>query len=79
MFTFDGTRLYLIALRDLYTDDVRQIYISYIDELETFTERQRQLRSAFYFDCACTRCTNQVNLWIDDYLVHLIFIYYFFA
>ncbi|KAJ6216705.1 hypothetical protein RDWZM_007862 [Blomia tropicalis] len=64
MFTFDGTRLYLIALRDLYTDDVRQIYISYIDELETFTERQRQLRSAFYFDCACTRCTNQS--FIDD-------------
>ena len=56
MFSFDGTKLILVALRDLPTDDVRQIYISYIDECETYQERQKQLKSFFYFDCACTKC-----------------------
>lgn len=64
MFTFSGTTLYLIALRDLYTDDVRQIYISYLDEFETTVERRRQLRAAFYFDCGCTRCCAvSVGMW----------------
>lgn len=56
LFTFRGSTLHLIALRDLPTDDLRQVYISYVDEFETVEERRRQLKSAFYFDCGCSKC-----------------------
>lgn len=56
MFTFVGTELIVYALRDIEFDDIRDIYISYIDELEPFEGRQKQLRAGYYFDCACQRC-----------------------
>lgn len=56
LFTFKGTTLHLIALRDLPNDDLRQVYISYVDEFETVEERRRQLKLGFYFDCGCSKC-----------------------
>ena len=41
--------------------DVNQLYISYIDEILPVWERQRILKSGYYFDCRCTRCQDDLQ------------------
>ncbi|KAH9516700.1 hypothetical protein DERF_007426 [Dermatophagoides farinae] len=41
--------------------DVNQLYISYIDEILPVWERQRILKSGYYFECRCTRCQDDLQ------------------
>jgi hypothetical protein len=53
---FIGTTIYVKAIKDMPTDDMKEVRISYIDEFETTRERQRQLQCSYYFECDCERC-----------------------
>ncbi|XP_054157602.1 histone-lysine N-methyltransferase SMYD3-like, partial [Oppia nitens] len=55
-FMFIGTQLYIKAIKSMPITDITDLKISYIDEFETTDERQKILRSAYYFDCDCERC-----------------------
>ncbi|CAG2119963.1 unnamed protein product, partial [Medioppia subpectinata] len=73
-FLFIGTTLYIKATKSMTIADITDFRISYIDEFETTVERQRQLRSAYYFDCDCERCTfneSVVSMAEDKSLRHI--------
>jgi len=53
---FIGTRIFVKAIKDIPTNDIRDVRISYIDEFETTPERLKQLESSYYFKCDCERC-----------------------
>lgn len=38
--------------------NISQIRICYLDELDTYQERQDQLLSTYYFECDCERCVS---------------------
>lgn len=59
VYTFVGNTIFIKAIKDVPTDDVKELRISYIDELESTEDRQRQLRSAYYFECDCKRCVSE--------------------
>ena len=46
------------ALEDMESRDFSQIYISYIDVMETTQRRQSHLMKNYYFLCQCPRCLN---------------------
>lgn len=51
-------RLTLIALRDIIKGE--ELTISYIDESAPFSERQKQLKEYYKFDCDCKKCLQQL-------------------
>ncbi|XP_049821689.1 histone-lysine N-methyltransferase SMYD3 [Aethina tumida] len=53
---FDGTTIQIRALKDLPCVDWSQIFISYIDVLNTTKDRQEELQKTYYFLCECPRC-----------------------
>ena len=46
------------ALEDMESRDFSQIFISYIDVMETTNRRQSHLLKNYYFLCQCPRCLN---------------------
>ncbi|XP_022651551.1 histone-lysine N-methyltransferase SMYD3-like isoform X1 [Varroa destructor] len=61
-FVFDGALLSIRAGRDLVVTDPRQIYICYIDILQTLEDRQSFLKEHYFFRCACPYCTDEQHL-----------------
>lgn len=59
-FLFIGTTIYIKAIKSAQIEDITDLRISYIDEFESTEERQRQLNSAYYFECDCQRCVSHV-------------------
>ncbi|RZC32557.1 histone-lysine N-methyltransferase SMYD3 [Asbolus verrucosus] len=55
---FEGPILYIRSLKTFqYLDWSQvQIYISYIDVLNTTKDRQKELEAAYYFLCQCPKC-----------------------
>lgn len=73
-YQFDGLRIYFIAAREICireqdnfldaktsSQSISQLYISYIDEMLIVDERQRCLKSGYYFDCLCKRCLEDLQ------------------
>ncbi|XP_033727938.1 histone-lysine N-methyltransferase SMYD3-like isoform X2 [Pecten maximus] len=54
--TFQGTKLTVRATQDIPDPSPTNIYISYVDQLDTIAERRRQLWEQYYFSCQCARC-----------------------
>ncbi|OWF49924.1 histone-lysine N-methyltransferase SMYD3-like [Mizuhopecten yessoensis] len=54
--TFQGTRLTVRATKDIQEPSPANISISYLDQLATIAERQKQLQEQYYFSCQCNRC-----------------------
>lgn len=54
--TFDRIFLYLQAVKDLPTKNIKDVFISYIDQLEIQETKQQQLQEQYYFTCNCSRC-----------------------
>ncbi|GAB0092961.1 histone-lysine N-methyltransferase SMYD3 [Sergentomyia squamirostris] len=54
--TFEGTTLYIRAIEDLPSLDWSQIFISYVDIMQTTEDRRIDLKSQYYFLCTCSRC-----------------------
>ncbi len=53
---FDGSSLILKAIEDV--PDFDKIFISYTNILAPTEERKRALKSQYYFDCQCEKCSN---------------------
>ncbi|RWS12992.1 histone-lysine N-methyltransferase SMYD3-like protein, partial [Dinothrombium tinctorium] len=65
-FTFIGTTIYVKAITDINTTDVREIRISYINEMETTKDRVLNLQANYYFKCDCKRCNEQDDeFWLE--------------
>lgn len=72
-YQFDGLKIYFIATRNISirpqdnlnaetdSQSISQLYISYIDEMLVVDERQRCLKSGYYFDCFCKRCLEDLQ------------------
>lgn len=56
--TFQGTKLTVRAIKDIPDPSPPNISISYVDQLATKAERQRQLSEQYYFTCQCSRCND---------------------
>ncbi|XP_050519969.1 histone-lysine N-methyltransferase SMYD3 isoform X2 [Daktulosphaira vitifoliae] len=57
--TFDGTTLRIRALMDIEPSDPElHVYISYLELMQTTSERRCELQKNYYFICECQRCTN---------------------
>ncbi|XP_023211798.1 histone-lysine N-methyltransferase SMYD3-like isoform X1 [Centruroides sculpturatus] len=54
--TFDGRFLHVRAVRDIPSENIRDVFISYIDQMETKETKQQQLQEQYYFTCSCSRC-----------------------
>ncbi|XP_055677315.1 histone-lysine N-methyltransferase SMYD3 isoform X2 [Lutzomyia longipalpis] len=54
--TFEGTTLFVRALTDLPALDWSQIFISYVDLMQTPADRRAELKANYYFLCTCSRC-----------------------
>ncbi|XP_026481492.1 histone-lysine N-methyltransferase SMYD3-like [Ctenocephalides felis] len=53
---FEGTTLYIRTLQDLPSLNWSEIFISYIDLLNTTEARRIDLKSTYYFLCTCYHC-----------------------
>lgn len=51
---FDGARLSLRSLNAIRKDE--EITISYIDNTQSFEQRQTELRKQWFFSCSCLKC-----------------------
>uniref|UniRef100_A0A1B0CCT8 MYND-type domain-containing protein n=2 Tax=Lutzomyia longipalpis TaxID=7200 RepID=A0A1B0CCT8_LUTLO len=51
-----GTTLFVRALTDLPALDWSQIFISYVDLMQTPADRRAELKANYYFLCTCSRC-----------------------
>ncbi|KAK6505571.1 hypothetical protein TWF481_007464 [Arthrobotrys musiformis] len=56
---FDGRQLSIRSLKEIPKD--AEITISYIDNLSTRKERKEDLKSRYFFDCACSLCSSDVQ------------------
>ncbi|CAH1786124.1 unnamed protein product [Owenia fusiformis] len=54
---FSGKQLTVRSTTDIDADE--EILISYIEQLGPSAERQRYLKSSYYFDCTCPRCRDK--------------------
>ncbi|XP_055700421.1 histone-lysine N-methyltransferase SMYD3 isoform X2 [Phlebotomus papatasi] len=54
--TFEGTTLFVRAIKDLPSLDWSQIFISYVDLMQTPDDRRAELKANYYFLCTCSRC-----------------------
>ncbi|XP_056009715.1 histone-lysine N-methyltransferase SMYD3-like [Ostrea edulis] len=57
--TFQGKFLHLRAVTPVSNPSPSNIFISYIDQLDTGAERRRSLREQYYFHCDCSWCKDQ--------------------
>ncbi|XP_061169651.1 histone-lysine N-methyltransferase SMYD3-like [Saccostrea echinata] len=57
--TFQGRLLHLRAVEPIPNPSPSNVFISYIDQLDTTTDRKKNLREQYYFDCACSWCQDQ--------------------
>ncbi|XP_060083829.1 histone-lysine N-methyltransferase SMYD3-like [Ylistrum balloti] len=57
--TFQGTKLIVRATQNILEPSPANICISYVDQLETIEERQKQLQEQYYFTCQCNRCQDK--------------------
>ncbi|OQR66985.1 SET and MYND domain-containing protein 3-like [Tropilaelaps mercedesae] len=57
-FTFNGAQLTIRAARDMAVTNPRQIYICYLDILQTLEDRQSFLQDHYFFRCACPYCVD---------------------
>lgn len=53
---FEGTKIFIRTLSPLPSLDWSQVFISYIDLLDTPTDRQSELQTSYYFLCQCSIC-----------------------
>lgn len=53
---FDGITLHIRALKSMQYLDWSQIFISYIDTMNTTQKRQEELQRTYYFLCECPKC-----------------------
>lgn len=53
---FEGTTIYIRALKDMPCLDWDKTFISYIELMNTPETRQTELQAAYYFLCDCSRC-----------------------
>ena len=56
--TFDGFHLRVQLLEDLPVLDWDSIRISYIDLMNCNSDRKKELKERYYFDCDCPRCNS---------------------
>ncbi|KAL0276279.1 UNVERIFIED_CONTAM: hypothetical protein PYX00_003885 [Menopon gallinae] len=59
---FDGTTLYIRTLEDMENINWPNIYISYIDNLDLPSKRQKELERVYYFLCQCQKCKDVEEL-----------------
>ncbi|KAL4231552.1 hypothetical protein ACF0H5_009133 [Mactra antiquata] len=55
---FHGCTLVVTATERIENFSPNKVFISYIDQLATYKERQTLLKQQYYFDCKCDRCTD---------------------
>lgn len=54
--------LFRIELRSLgKIEDGEELTVSYVDYLNLSEERQRLLKTQYYFDCTCEHCKNKTH------------------
>ncbi|KAK6504187.1 hypothetical protein TWF506_002394 [Arthrobotrys conoides] len=56
---FDGRQLSIRSLKEIPKDT--EITISYIDNLATRKERKEELKARYFFDCACSLCSSEIQ------------------
>uniref|UniRef100_T1IKR6 SET domain-containing protein n=1 Tax=Strigamia maritima TaxID=126957 RepID=T1IKR6_STRMM len=67
-FVFDGPIMSVIALDDISRSD-SSISIGYTDLRASTEERQRYLKTKYYFDCSCARCQDdEMDLVVNSIL-----------
>ncbi|KAF9933603.1 SET and MYND domain-containing protein 3 [Linnemannia zychae] len=54
VYTFKGSRVECRVIRDIQPGE--ELTISYIDQIGTTQERQRQLKEQYHFNCTCPLC-----------------------
>ncbi|KAF9906906.1 SET and MYND domain-containing protein 3 [Linnemannia zychae] len=54
VYTFKGSRVECRVIRDIQPGE--ELTISYIDQIGTTQERQKQLKEQYYFTCVCPLC-----------------------
>lgn len=59
MVVFDGSQMYVKVFREIASGE--QIFISYIDNTNTYQERQAELESRYFFKCHCSRCSQDMR------------------
>ncbi|XP_052772836.1 histone-lysine N-methyltransferase SMYD3-like [Mya arenaria] len=57
--SFHGVTLVVRATQDILDNSPNKVFISYIDQLAPRKERQTALKKQYYFDCACSRCSDE--------------------
>ncbi|XP_015903382.1 histone-lysine N-methyltransferase SMYD3 [Parasteatoda tepidariorum] len=62
---FDGTILSVRMRKNVPHRDLKQVYISYLNEILLTEERQKMLWEKYYFHCKCSCCTDPQR----DYLM----------
>ncbi|CAI6365129.1 unnamed protein product [Macrosiphum euphorbiae] len=68
--TFDGTTLRIGAVTDIeYSDPELHVFISYLELMQTTSERRSELQNNYYFLCQCLRCvTNYEQNFVNSML-----------
>ncbi|KAH7980881.1 hypothetical protein HPB49_019782 [Dermacentor silvarum] len=62
---YEGHKLQLRAAQDIKCSNFDGIRVSYIDVMAPKNVRQQELKSQYYFECSCTKCSDKV----PDYVV----------
>ncbi|XP_064458536.1 histone-lysine N-methyltransferase SMYD3-like isoform X2 [Ornithodoros turicata] len=55
-FTFEGTQITVRATRNMRVEDMREIYICYVDKAQLAQDRIASLQEQYYFTCCCRLC-----------------------
>ncbi|GFX51720.1 histone-lysine N-methyltransferase SMYD3 [Trichonephila clavipes] len=68
---FDGITLFVRANQDIPQRDInkREVFISYINQLQLTHSRQSALEGGYYFRCQCIRCTTSL---CDDKMLEVL-------
>lgn len=54
--TFDGFKLSVRLTQEMPKFDWDLVRISYIDVMNSNSDRMKELKNRYYFDCDCSRC-----------------------
>nr|XP_054918828.1 histone-lysine N-methyltransferase SMYD3-like isoform X7 [Dermacentor andersoni] len=63
---YEGHKLQLRAAGDIKCSSLDGIRVSYIDVMAPKYVRQQELKSQYYFECSCTKCSNKVPDYVTE-------------
>ncbi|KAL3171624.1 hypothetical protein MRX96_013815 [Rhipicephalus microplus] len=63
---YEGHKLHLRAAKDINCSNVGGIRVSYIDVMAPRKVRQEELRSQYYFECKCVKCSDTVPDYVTE-------------